>query len=39
MMTELLPFAWEAPWLLLQPVVALFLLLISLNLMMKKERV
>ncbi|KJV49798.1 ABC transporter permease [Pantoea sp. BL1] len=39
MMTELLPFAWEAPWLLLQPVVTLFLLLISLNLMMKKERV
>ena len=38
MMTELLPFAWEAPWLLLQPVIALFLLLISLNLMMKKER-
>ncbi len=38
MMTELLPFAWEAPWLLLQPVIALFLLLISLNLMMKKDR-
>jgi peptide/nickel transport system permease protein len=38
MMTELLPFAWEAPWLLLQPVMALFLLLISLNLLMKKER-
>lgn len=38
MMTELLPFAWEAPWLLFQPVIALFLLLISLNLMMKKER-
>ncbi|KHJ68423.1 ABC transporter permease [Pantoea rodasii] len=37
MMTELLPFAWEAPWLLLQPVIVLFLLLISLNLMMKKE--
>lgn len=37
MMTELLPFAWEAPWLLLQPVIALFLLLISINLMMKKE--
>ncbi|ORM62271.1 ABC transporter permease [Pantoea rodasii] len=39
MMTELLPFAWEAPWLLLQPVAALFLLLISLNLLMKKDRV
>lgn len=38
MMTELLPFAWEAPWLLLQPVIALFLLLISLNLLMKKSR-
>ncbi len=38
MMTELLPFAWEAPWLLLQPVTALFLLLISLNLLMNKER-
>ena len=38
MMTELLPFAWEAPWLLMQPVAALFLLLISLNLLMKKER-
>lgn len=38
MMTELLPFAWEAPWLLLQPVAALFLLLISLNLLMKKSR-
>ena len=38
MMTELLPFAWEAPWLLMQPVIALFLLLISLNLLVKEER-
>ncbi|KHE01230.1 ABC transporter permease (plasmid) [Pantoea stewartii] len=38
MMTELFPYAWEAPWLLLQPVVVLFILLVGLNLLVNKER-
>ncbi|MGG6136285.1 ABC transporter permease [Pantoea allii] len=38
-MTELFPYAWEAPWLLLQPVMALFIVLIGLNLLVNKERI
>ncbi|WP_062213024.1 ABC transporter permease [Aureimonas sp. AU12] len=33
MMTELLPYYAEAPWILLQPILAVFLLVLSLNLL------
>jgi len=39
MMTELFPYAWEAPWLLLQPVLVLFLLLTGMNLLVNKDRI
>ncbi|PKH26706.1 ABC transporter permease [Enterobacterales bacterium CwR94] len=38
MMTELLPWYQEAPWVLMQPVAVLFVLLISLNLLASKEK-
>lgn len=38
MMTELLPYAYEAPWLLFEPVVVLFLLLVSLNLLVSDKK-
>ena len=38
MMIELMPYYYEAPWVILQPIVALFILVLGLNLMIGKKK-
>ena len=38
MMIELMPYYYEAPWIILQPIIALFILVLGLNLMIGKKK-
>lgn len=38
MMIELMPYYYEAPWVIMQPIIALFLLVLGLNLMIGRAR-
>lgn len=38
MMIEMLPYYYEAPWVLMQPIIALFMLVLGLNLMMGRAK-
>ncbi|EAQ67165.1 ABC transporter, permease protein [Marinomonas sp. MED121] len=38
MMIELMPYYYEAPWIILQPIITLFILVLGLNLMIGKKK-